>query len=136
MTSFLNLIRALFPNWNFYDRIAYSFELEYRLKNTQIWERVSFDQKRHLFDLLINPDCNLALAQFNIIEHFARDIQHLEHMNQLEDLTTYKMLRSLLKIKLNFSDEKNQQIKFKITATDRKEKNDIFVSEWIAMSNL
>ncbi|MBC7538392.1 MAG: hypothetical protein H7281_06200 [Bacteriovorax sp.] len=136
---FVNLIRAMFPNWNFFDRIAYGFELEFKVKNSYKWERISFDQKRLPLGLFISPNCSMALAQVNILEHFARDIQELQaikteiHSKDLEDLTTFKMLRSILRVKLNESGFEDKVIQFKIVACDQVEKIDVYISDWIIL---
>lgn len=119
---FLNLIRALFPKWNFFDRIAYTFELHFKLKPSASWQQIKFDQYHTNAGLFINEKCNLSLAEFNIVEHFANDVQ--EHLSSITTLTSYKLLTSLLESKLSTTD-----FQFKILAVSPAEKIDIYVSD-------
>jgi hypothetical protein len=137
---FVNLLRSIFPNWNFFDRIAYSFELKFKAQNSLIWERISFDQHRNNpLGFFISPNCSMALAQVNLLEHFARDIQELQaakseiHFKDLQDLTTFKMIRSLLHVKLNESGFESNVIQFKIVACNQFEKVDIYISDLLTL---
>ena len=134
---FLNLIRAIFPNWNFFDKVAYNFEVEFKVKDAKVWEKISFDQTRQSLGLFVNPDCTVALAQVNIIEHFAKDIQDLQDEDSFVDskdvqnLTTFKMLRSLISAKLQEYDFQESALQFKIVACSPNEKIDVYISDWI-----
>ncbi len=135
--TFINLIRALFPNWNFFDRVAFSFELWFKVRGSVKWEVISFEQTRQPFGLLLNPDVNIALAQINIVEHFTKDIQDLQSLNPLihsrdvQNLSTFKMLRSLIEVKLKDFEVSTSEIQFKVVAINPKEKIDLYISDWI-----
>lgn len=79
----------------------------------------------------------MALAQINIVEHFAKDIQDLQSLNPLihsrevQSLSTFKMLRSLIKVKLKDFEISTSEIQFKIVANNPKEKIDLYISDWI-----
>lgn len=134
---FMSLIRALFPKWSFFDQVAYSFEIEIKVPESQTWEVISFYQKRRPFSLFINSEMNLALAQVNVIEHFAKDIQNLQVINttidskDVHELTTFKMLKSILKLKLSEYSYKPSTIQFKIVACSPQERLDVYISNWI-----
>ncbi len=134
---FLNLIRSLFPSWNFFDQLAYTFELNYKTQPDQEWRCISFQQKRNVKDILFNPSVNLALAQFNIVEHFSRDVQELGSIssvldeNALQKLSSYRLLKSLMAVKIQEAKETSDYFQFKIVAQNEKEKKDIFVSDWV-----
>ncbi len=139
---FINLIRALFPNWNFFDRVAFSFELWFKVQGSTRWEAITFDQIRQPFGLLLNPDVNLALAQINIIEHFAKDIQDLQainsliHSREVQSLSTFKMLRSLIKLKLKDFEVPTSEVQFKVVAINPNEKIDLYISDWINVESV
>lgn len=120
----INLIRAVFPHWNFFDRISHSFELEFKTAISHQWQRISFDQKREIFSLFINPNCNMVLAQMNIIEHFVSDLQ-----DSKDNKTSYKLLTSLVRVKVNELGIKDQKIQFKIVSVMENKMDDLFVSE-------
>lgn len=134
---FLNLIRALFPKWSFFDQIAYGFELEFKIPGATRWEPLSFQQSRQLFSLFLNPHGNLALAQGNILEHFVQDIQQLQLKNPLIDskdvqsLTTFKMLKSLLEVKLQEYELGSSTVQFKVVARSQDDVQDFYISDWI-----
>ena len=133
----LVLVRALFPNWNFFDRVSFNFEIYFKVPDSIRWEVISFEQKRQLLGLFFNADLNLTLAQINIIEHFAQDIQELQNINPLihskdvKKLTTFKMICSLIRIKLKDYELESSAIQFKIVACKSDEKIDLYVSEWL-----
>jgi hypothetical protein len=91
----MNLLRSLFPHWNFFDRLVTTYELEVKLQGQELWQRVCFDQKRHAFSLNVNADLNLALANVSLLVHFVRD---LEEAKDVKNLTTFKMISSLVKV--------------------------------------
>jgi hypothetical protein len=134
--TFLNLSRALFPQWHFFDQVGSTFELLFRISNSTSWEKVSFDQKHSYIGIFINVSINEALAQFNVVEHFAHDIQELQFKDpttkEVESLCTFSLLRSLLNVKLNDLSYKTELFQFKIVACRGFEKMDIYVSDWIS----
>ena len=68
----------------------------------------------------------MALAQMNIIEHFVSDLQ-----DSKENPTSYKLLISLVKVKLAELGINNQKIQFKIISMTESETDDVFVSEMV-----
>ena len=94
----MNLLRSLFPHWNFFDRLVKTYDLEVKLQGRDSWERVSFDQRRHSFSLNVNADLNLALANVSLLVHFARDVEESAAID-IKNLTTFKMSHSLVKVK-------------------------------------
>lgn len=122
----INLFRAIFPRWNFFDQISHRFELEYKTSKTSQWHKISFDQKRTLFSPIINPSCNLALAQINIIEHFVSDLEEGS-----ENQTSYKLLLSLVKVKLSALGIRSEKIQFQVVAVLKDEREIVFTSEMV-----
>lgn len=139
--TFLNLVRALFPHWNFFDRIASHFELSFKIPGSTEWSLISFDEERKIFGLLVNPQCNLSLAHVNIIEHFAADIQQLQqfksglHSKDVQKLSTFKMICSLLRLKLSDYSLKTNSVQFKISAVSPSEEVVIYISDWLPMES-
>ena len=138
--NFLNLIRALFPRWSFFDRIGHHFELEFKVQNSRDWQKISFDQDRKAFSLFVNPAVNLAMAQVNIIEHFMGEISDLQRINSevdskdVQDLTTFRLLRSLIEVKLEAFEIPAGPFQFKILACSPEEKLDVYISDWLSGS--
>lgn len=131
---FLNLIRALFPKWNFFDRVAYTFELHYKLKSSKSWQKIKFEQNYSPLGLFINEKYNLSLAQFNIVEHFASDVQdpHFTESAAVE-LPTYKLLNSLLAVKISELGITESELQFKIVAVSSKENINLYTSRPIKL---
>lgn len=94
----MNLLRSLFPHWNFFDRLVKTYDLEVKLQGKDSWERVSFDQRRHSFSLNVNADLNLALANVSLLVHFARDVEG-SAATDIKKLTTFRMISSLVEVK-------------------------------------
>jgi len=139
---FINLIRALFPKWNFFDQIAYHFELEFKVPGAHEWSAISFQQTRKRLSLFLNAEVNLALAHMNILEHFAEDIQALQTNSPLipsrdiQQLTTFKMVRSLLRLKLQQFESQPDVVQFKLTAKNPNESVDLYISDWINLGGI
>jgi len=135
--KFLSLIRAMFPRWSFFDRVAHNYELQFKVQDALGWESVSFSQRRRALGLFVNPVHNLALAEVNILEHFVSDIHEMQGAQGLVEsqkvtrLATFKMLRSLLGLKLTAYDLAPSSIQFKIVAVSEAARDDIFISDWI-----
>ena len=133
---FLNLIRALFPQWNFFDRVAFTFELYFKLNTSESWQKINFDQKHTPLGLFANSKCNLSLAQFNTIEHFAIDVQEQATGSKITDLTTYHLLKSLLATKISEMGLTPTEFQFKVSAISPTEKIDLYISPWIQGQSL
>ena len=139
--TFLHLLRALFPKWSFFDQVAYKFEVEFKVAGSSNWIPITFFQTRQPLGLFLNPQVNMALAQVNIIEHFAHDIQLLQQRNDqirskdVHKLTSYKLLHSLLYVKLKEFDLDPRTIQFKIVARSPQETVDVFISDWVTFES-
>lgn len=134
---FLSLIRALFPRWDFFDRIDYSFELQFKSGTVVDWQRICFDQKRKLTDLVFNPKSNLAMAQINILEHFAHDIQEFKNEDlKIKNLTSLKMTKSLLKTKLIELGIIKGLVQFRLVAISPNETVSLYISEAFDLDKL
>ncbi|HRO66290.1 MAG TPA: hypothetical protein PL182_01855 [Pseudobdellovibrionaceae bacterium] len=125
---FLSLIRAVFPRWDFFDRIAYQFDLEFQKDSASSWERLSFQQNQTLRGLFINTDLNEALAQMNLLDHFARDVQELQKPDEAPALTSYRLVESLLWEKAPPAASK---LKFRLVAVSPKDRMILYASSWL-----
>lgn len=137
---FLNLIRALFPKWSFFDQVAFGFELEFKVPDSTKWEPVSFKAERSFFNLFSNPLCNLAILQGNVLEHFVQDIQRLQTVSpkldskEVQALTTFKMVTALLATKLDEYDLDSPTVQFKIVARSSDTVLDFYFSDWVQVN--
>lgn len=135
--NFLNLLRVLFPYWNFFDRLAHSFELEFKVPGQTHWAPVCFHQNQKRGSLFLNPQFNKALAEINILEHFVRDIQELESDKrglssaEVQALTTFKMTASVLENKLREYNVATSVVQFKIVGIGAHLRTDVYISDWI-----
>lgn len=128
---FLNLTRALFPRWDFYDRPGAQVHLEVKLLNSADWRRVSFAQKRRLFAVFVNPDYNMALAQISLIEQFVESLRELQMggkkclPEEVFRLSSYVMLCAVVRASVG-----DQAAQFRILAARGEEPADeIFALE-------
>lgn len=139
---FLSLIRSLFPRWDFFDQIAFSFIVDFKMSSDTQWKRLSFAQKHSSSRLVFNPFVNEALAHSSVIEQFARDIQELQASkpnfadHELNQLTTYRLLCSLLHVKLKHENLHDGTFQFKITAQSQNQNVEIFTSGILPLVNV
>jgi hypothetical protein len=131
---FLNLIRSLFPRWDFFDQIAFSFVVYFKMSSHTDWEKLTFTQPHKLSRLVFNQAVNDTLMQSSVVEQFARDIQELQtespnfSQTDLGQLTTYQLLCSLLQVKLKHRNSFDSEYQFKIVAKNENEEIDIYIS--------
>lgn len=127
MTRFFNLIRALFPQWSFFDRVSYQFELQYKKESDQ-WQPLVFEVHRPRGGILLNAVCNMTLAQIHLLEYFVRDVQEMGE-EEFQRSSNYQMLFSLVMVKLRQIGITSGQTQFRIRAFDENESLEIFVSD-------
>lgn len=73
--KFLNLIRALFPKWSFFDEVGYRVVLQSRTARTSNWETVPLLGEQGVDTLFLNPATNLAHAKMNVLAQFVQEVQ-------------------------------------------------------------
>lgn len=118
MKAFLNLIRALFPQWDFFDKVSYNFELHYRSSSSESWKQFLFQQPRPQWGLLFNAVTNMKLAQTHIVENFVHEVQDLGD-RKVENLSSFKMLQALVG---------GNNVQFKVMAVSGEEKIEVYSS--------
>lgn len=137
---FLSLIRSLFPRWDFFDQIAFSFVVYFKMSLDTEWKKLSFTQSRKSSRLFFNHQVNDTLMQSSVVEQFARDIQELQlhkpnfEKSDLENLTTFQLLCSLLRVKLKHEVPHYNEFQFKIVAQNPNEEIDIYTSEKLPLA--
>ncbi|UOF00645.1 hypothetical protein [Bdellovibrio reynosensis] len=121
-------MRVLFPNWNFFNQVAYEFSLWVLAPGAAEWTLLPFHQERQPLGFFVNSEVNLALAELNLLEHFAQDLQSDLAEEDVTQLTTFKMVRSLVTEKL-IEFKIDPRAKFKLVAKSPSETLDLYVSE-------
>lgn len=93
---FMSLIRSLFPRWDFFDRIAYDFRLQLR-DSRGTWIESTEDSSLSWGNIFLNPTHLRILAENNVVEHFARDVQELSgESEKIVTLTSYRLLKDVV----------------------------------------
>lgn len=98
------LLRSFFPNWRFYHGFGSQPRLFTRLQTPEgewtEWQMFMPRAKFAAADLFHNPRNNLLLANQNLVDHLAFDIQTLPDAKSASKLVSYQMVmllaRSLL----------------------------------------
>lgn len=135
---FLYLIRALFPKWNFFDQIAYIFEVEFKIPSSTHWTRVQMNSTHQPFGLIFNAEHNHRLALVGTVEHFVSDINNRQQdhnqvsYEDLQSLTSFKILTSFLFYQINQNKFLSNSFQFRILACGPTEEIEIFISEWLS----
>jgi hypothetical protein len=129
----LELVRSLFPRWNFFDRISYRLELEVKQTGAKDWLPISFNASRRMGGLFVNPELTRLHAEMSLLESFVNDIQSLIEPDGLIDsarvqnLTSFKMVRALVFNKLMVSS--TDEIQFRVAARSGDEQVVIYSSD-------
>ncbi len=128
---FLNLVRALFPRWDFYDRTGHQLDLEYKTEKSE-WCAFTFTENRRWFSLFVNPQLNLALAEISLIEQFVMGLQEMQaggrdvRAEEITALSAYQMLGALVGTRIS------ADFRFRILALRGGQTDEIFVSDMVS----
>lgn len=95
----LFLLRAFFPNWQFFHGLGAAPRLWVRAQNMQgawsVWHPVYPRLPRQASQLLHNPAVNLALSHQNLVEHLATDIHDLVEGGDIAQCVSYQLVTRL-----------------------------------------
>jgi hypothetical protein len=95
----LFLLRAFFPNWQFFHGLGPAPRLWVRSQDTHnhwsSWQPVFPRLMRHAGHLVHNPSVNLALSHQNLVEHLATDVNDLTENADIRDCVSYQLVTRL-----------------------------------------
>lgn len=95
----LYLLRSFFPNWRFYHGFGHQPRLFVRTQDEagqwSDWQMFIARAPFALPNLLHNARNNLQLAQQNLVDHLAFDIQTLQDGRDPRELVSYRMVTRL-----------------------------------------
>jgi len=93
------LLRCFFPNWRFYHGFGSQPRLFTRIQTPDgewtEWQMFMPRAKLSPRDLFYNPHNNLLLANQNLVDHLAFDIQTLPDNTSATELVSYQMVMRL-----------------------------------------
>ena len=89
--SFINSIRALFPVWNFFDRISERFELW--IKWDGVWIKKP-SKNIKFYHLFLNPEGNRQLLEQSLLELFAQDLDRAER-ESVPALVSHRLISNI-----------------------------------------
>jgi hypothetical protein len=108
-SPWLFLFRAFFPNWKFYHSLGWQPQLYMRVrakglrtleessKEYWVFEKWIYPRaRRHFFNLVHNPLVNISLANQNMVEHLANDLQHSPTNENVSDWVSYKIVKRIV----------------------------------------
>jgi hypothetical protein len=127
------LIRALFPRWNFFDQISYRLVLEVKAAGSKGWTPVLFNASRTIGSLFTNPDVTRMHAEMSLLESFANDIQGAVgpdgklNSARVQKMTSFMMVRSLVMSRLMAPS--TNSVQFRLSAQAGEESSVIYVSD-------
>jgi hypothetical protein len=129
----MELLRVIFPRWNFFDRTGYQLVLEIKQTGAKGWLPISFNAARTMGGLFVNPEVTRLHAEMSLLENFVSDVQNLTDAEgkidpkHVHKLTSFKMVRSLVMSRLMVTDP--DSIRFRISAKAGEESVALYVSE-------
>ena len=117
-SPWLFLFRAFFPNWKFYHSLGWQPQLHFKVrvknlmgdedspKEAWIFEKWIYPRaKRQFLDLVHNPLVNISLANQNMVEHLANDLQYLPTDANVSEWVSYKMVKRI--VEAHIQDDKD-----------------------------
>jgi hypothetical protein len=132
--TFLRLIRALFPRWDFFDSAGYRAVLQVRPVGAEEWQEVHFETERRPANLLFNPFTNFAHLQESLLQQLIGDVSEAAGKNgqieasQLDDLASFRMVRALAREELIKRDFFSGPFQFRLLARTQHSETVLFVS--------
>ena len=128
--SFFQLSRVFLPNWGFYDQVGDQFQLVVIDQSTQKSSIIDFNFALKPLNFLFNSENHLIMAERNVLEHFISDIQSVENLNQVSQLSSYKILIKILKSR---TTPQLSHFKFKVLFKKYNHSgfNTLFESDWL-----
>lgn len=95
----LFLLRAFFPNWQFFHGLGPAPRLWVRAQSQpgqwSNWQTVYPRLPRRARHLMHNPAVNLALSHQNLVEHLATDVHDLAENADIRDCVSYQLVTRL-----------------------------------------
>jgi hypothetical protein len=95
----LFLLRAFFPNWQFFHGLGPAPRLWVRAQDASgqwsNWQLVYPQLPRQAMHLLHNPAVNLALSHQNLVEHLATDVHDLPENADIRSRVSYQLVTRL-----------------------------------------
>ena len=97
----LFLLRAFFPNWQFFHGLGPAPRLWVRSQGADgqwsDWQMHYPRKARRPLQWLLNPEVNLALSHQNLVEHLSSDIQDLPDNGDICSHASYRLVTRLAK---------------------------------------
>ena len=114
----LYLLRSFFPNWRFYHGFGHQPRLFVRTQDDEgqwsDWQMFIPRAPFELANLVHNPRNNLLLAQQNLVDHLAFDIQNLPDGKDARELVSYRMVTRLAREWLRAQGRDAQRWQFEL----------------------
>jgi hypothetical protein len=134
----IQLFRAFFPSWRFFEDFDEAPVLYYRLETGDgsygTWERCLEKPKRRALDLVFNPHGNYVLAAGSLVQQLLSDIEQVEDSkpDEAEKLVSYQLTKNLVsyQIKKHQAHARAARFQFKISANTE----DLLLSPSYALS--
>lgn len=93
------LLRAFFPNWQFFHGLGHAPRLWVRAQNSDghwsAWQVHYPRLTRHPLQWLHNPKVNLALSHQNLVEHLSSDVHGLPENGDIRSFASYQLVSRL-----------------------------------------
>ncbi len=93
----VDLFRAFFPSWRFFDDFGEVPELVYRLISSDltddVWRPCFQRPSRNWHSLLVNPAGNAYLAQASVVQQLVNELPLINDTNPIEETVPYCLIK-------------------------------------------
>src|SRR5262249_27664656 len=108
MTKWLFLLRAFVPSWRFFTDAGPELRLEMRAgdneKQLSEWRNCLPPIRRTFWSFPLNPTGNYLHACHSLLRHLNSNILDSHESENIEQLTTYKIVHNLVRTQISRSD--------------------------------
>jgi hypothetical protein len=130
----LELLKLFFPSWEFFDEHSKPVKLFYKYGITEHslqemeWH-TAFELKPISFsNIFLNEEVNLLLAYNSAIENLIKDINDLNDVSNLHQLSSYIIVKAITLKQIQKNDNTFFYYKFKLATTDNHKIEDVLIS--------
>lgn len=130
LKKFFQIARVLIPNWSFFENIGDQLILQIEMKNSSRQSEIDFNFSLKPHNIFVNAQNNFIMAEKNVLEHFVADLESIQNHQHIQNLSSYKILISIIKNKCSIQ---SQEFRFKIThiVANTSSVSNLYMSEWI-----
>lgn len=128
----MNWLRLFIPSWRFFDQIGTISKLYYRVNlgdGYMPWRICLEKPKRHVFNLLLNPNGNFYLPCLALVDRLVSE----EVTSNIQNTISYRLVENLVRHTILDQNLKAKSFQFKVQIASENQVEDFLISEEVKL---